>query len=265
MRLKFIEYSINCGIDEGEGVSNTQVSSDIRRTLAKDYFDGHLRLHIHIRFFDGEEYCASFDRNPKKLYIGDTVQCPDGHLGIIEGLPSEQEVSVLIKIAESMECPQVGTLRIGYARLKRINDFDYCTTDPLELAELAGFVFVGVLEDGELVPVPRLIPGGENELPDKMVEGRPVIVKHFPDTQTEVAGYGRHISEAIDVLSRCIIEMIGDTIRIEVTEGHQVTAQRLTLLSGPVEFSVGTFEGCHYDKLQEKDTKDSKSVLVKLA
>jgi hypothetical protein len=159
---------------------------------------------------------------------------------------------MLIRIAEFMEIPEIPpeiNIPRTVARLKRIDNGNYCVGHPLELVPLVSFVFTNVNKDREFIPKCGDISLRQNQLPNKMVEGTSEIVQYFPDAQTEVITHGRHIKEAVDLISRCVVDLFVDRIEIEVTEGQQITAQSIELLFSPIKFGVGTFNRSHNIKL----------------
>ena len=50
MRTKFIENLPNRTVNELDDVVDGQVSSNIRRSIAEQYINGWVNLHIHIKF-----------------------------------------------------------------------------------------------------------------------------------------------------------------------------------------------------------------------
>jgi hypothetical protein len=235
MTSKCLKYSLNSSINKTKDVLNSQVLSDGRRTIAEDYLNGRINLHIHIGF-DDEEFCATFDRDSPECPFRDVIEETTQNLEGTQDLSCEQQVSMLIKVAEFLQVPQVATFRARGTRLKRINDVGYCVADPLELTPLVLLVFGEVFENGEFIPNPRLITRRQDKFPDKVIKGTPIVVEHLPNAKTNLIGDRRHVTEAIDLISRSIVNIFGDIIEFEVTEGRQISANRIALLSGPGEF-----------------------------
>jgi hypothetical protein len=245
MTTKCLEDSSNCNINETEHISNSQVLSDGRRTIAEDYLEGRINLHVHIRFHD-EEFCAVFDRNSEIGSLRNTIdESPKANL--ITDNSSEQKVSMLVEVTQLMEIPQMLTGTVRNAWLKPINDVNNCIADTLELSPLLTFVFGKTIKDRKLVPFVGSVPCRQDKLPNEMVKGTSVVVKHLSNPQTNVIRHRRNVVEAIDLISRSIINIFGDNIGFEVTEGRDISVQSITLLSGPVEFSHRTFKGGHYE------------------
>lgn len=85
------------------------------------------------------------------------------------------------KFVEIPEIPPVVVRWCAIARLKRIYDGNYCVGDPFELTSLLAIVFSGVVKDWELIADCGIIPIGQNQFPNKMVEGTSEVVQHFSD------------------------------------------------------------------------------------
>ncbi len=244
MGFQVVENLVNRSSDETNDVYDGMVFSDSKRSITKEYLNGRVNLHVHVRF-EAEEYCAIFDRSIEVPSLGDFSTCPTQVQFLPEASSGEQKVSMLISVTKFMEIPEIPPAVVrqrAVAWLKRIYDGNYCVGHPFELTPLITIVFGDVDKDRELIAECELLPLRQNQLPNKMVEGTPEVVQHFPDTQAEVAGYGRHVSEAVDLISRCVIDIFGDSIEFEVVEGQQISAQSLTLFFGPVKFSKRTIE-----------------------
>jgi hypothetical protein len=242
-------------------IIHREVCSNIKRSIAKDYLDGRLNLHVHVRF-GTEEYCAVFDRNSIIGPVGDLATRPTDTYFLPQGAPGEQEVMMLVYITENVEVPEMLPVIVysrAVARLKRIYDGDYCIGDPSELSELLMVVSGNILEDWELVASRGLIPLRKNELPNKVVEGTSEVVEHFPDAQANIIRHGRHVSETIDLISRIRFGLFCDNIGFEVTEGRQFSGQFLALFLGPVAFSERTIKGGNHEQ-DSSQTKDSSGI-----
>jgi len=246
---------LNGVLNKSENIVDHHVSSDFLRGIAEEYLNGRLNIHVHIRF-DTEEYCAICDRDREIFSLDGLAVFPRERDSLSKVASREQEVAMLIRVTKSVEIPEIISTRT-LARLKRIDDGDYCVGDPLELTKLLCLIFRGVNEDGEFIPISRLVTSRKNQLPNKMVERTPEVIQHFSDAQTQVFGHGRYVNEAVECISRIRFELFCDTIRFGITQGYQLHAQSLTLFSGPGKFNVGTFEGGHNDTLQ-KDSGNSK-------
>ena len=130
---------------------------------------------------------------------------------------------MLIRIAKPLEIPEIlqedFILTRAVTRLKRIYNGNYCVRNPLELTAFVDIIFGGVVEDGELIPKGSNITRGDDHLPDDMIKQTSEIVQHFTDSQSQIFGNGRYFSEAVDVVSRYVVDLFDDSIGFEVTEG----------------------------------------------
>lgn len=265
MRTKAFKNLIYGTMDEFTNIGNWRVCPDIRRSLAKEYLDSWSTIHLHIGF-DSEEYCAILDGNIEVLGVGSGHMSDIAYEDIIpQGTSAQNEVPVFIYVTEDLEIPEILPVVLvprTIARLKRIDNGDYCVGHPLELNLLRSFVFVDVLEDRELALIGGHVSRRQDKLPNKMVERTSEVVEHFPDEKFNPVGHRRYFSEAIaiDILSRCIINIFGDTIRIDIAEGRQLFLQRLQVLLGPVKFSERTINGRHVKQFRKESegAKDSK-------
>lgn len=158
MRTKFSEDFFYGTINKAKHISDSQVLSDRRRTIAEDYLESRINLHLHIGF-DDEEYCVVFDRDSEIGCSGDIVEEGTKSNFIIDE-PSKQKVSMLIKVTQLVEFPQVLARTITYAGLKFINEINYCGADPLELSRLVTFVFARNSVDRKFVANCGSIPLG---------------------------------------------------------------------------------------------------------
>ena len=57
MRTKTAKNLVNCCSDEADDVYNGKVFPEIKRTIAEEYLDAGLNIHVHFGF-GAEEYCA---------------------------------------------------------------------------------------------------------------------------------------------------------------------------------------------------------------
>jgi hypothetical protein len=202
--MKPTEYFPNGHTDKVNNILDGQVFSDIGRSIAEQYIDGWTNLHAHVRFHT-EEYCAVFDNSievPNFRHIG---ACPNETHLFPEASPSEQKVSMLIRITKLMEVPEILPEIVvprTVARLKRIYDGNYCVGNSFELTPFLSIVPGNVVINGEFVSDGGDIPLRQNPLPNEMVKGTPEVIQHFANTQAKVFGNGRHIDEAVDLISR---------------------------------------------------------------
>jgi hypothetical protein len=242
MGTKTIKSLMHGTIDKVTNITNGEVCSDIRRSIAKEYLDSGANIHIHIGF-NSEEYCAILDRNIEIGRLGDRIECARYADIFPQGAPAQNEVPVFIRVTEDLEIPEIAPIVIcprTVARLKRIDNGDYCVGHPFELTPLLSFIFGDIIEDRELVSLGRGIPFRQNKLPDEMVKRATEVVKHLSNKEFDTAWHGRYFLEAVDALSRCIIDIFGDNVRIDIAKGRQLSVQRLDVLLGPIKFSERT-------------------------
>lgn len=89
MRAKSVKNLTHRTFDKINDISDGQICSDARRSIAEEYLDGRVNLHIHVRF-DTEEYCALFDRNTEVVSsYGFLGTCPNQVHFPCEGSSSE--------------------------------------------------------------------------------------------------------------------------------------------------------------------------------
>jgi hypothetical protein len=253
MRTKLFKNPIYGTINKTENVTNGQVGSNVRWSIAKEYLNARTNIHIHIGFDDLEEYCAILDKDSEISCLGNIIEDSRDADFSPESASSEKQVPMFIRVVQDMEIPkslpEIGVSRT-IARLKRIDNSNRCVGHPLELVPLLEFIFVDVVKDRELISMGGFVPFRQNKLIDEMVEGATEVVEHLPNEQTDTARYGRHLLEAVDALSRCVIDIFGDSVRFRATKGRQLSIQYLKVLSGPGKFSFGTFKRGHDDELQ---------------
>jgi hypothetical protein len=248
MGFKTFKNLINGHLNKVTNIANWKVCSDVRRSIAKEYLNSWSNIHLHIGF-DSEEYCATLNGNIVVDYVGTRTRPDKIYKNIFpQGASTQYEVPMLIYVTEDLQIPETPPEIIfprTIARLKRIDNGDYCVGHPLELALLRSFVFVDIPKDRKLAPIGRSITLRQDELPNKMVERTSEVVENFPNEKFNPIGHGWYFSEAVDILSRFVIYIFGDTIRIDIAKGRQLSIQRLKVLLGPVKFSKGTIYGSH--------------------
>ena len=88
MGTKSSEHLPNGGINKLDYAFDGQICSDIRRSIAEEYLDGWLNIHIHVRF-EAEEYCTIFDRGIQIHTFGDSATCPNQTHLLAEGSSGE--------------------------------------------------------------------------------------------------------------------------------------------------------------------------------
>ena len=260
MRTETVENFGNRGLDEhGSNTRNREVGSNVRRSIAEDYINGRLDIHTHVEFAT-EKYCALLNRDIEVIPLGDTTSKMSDTEYASEGASGEQQVSMLIRIIQDVQIPEplpVVVFPRTIARLKLVDDTDYCVRHPFEFTSLFSLVADGVIEDGEFVPFSGSIPLRQDELPDEMVEGTSEVVKHLTDDDIDSVGHGRHILEAADLLSRVIIDITDKGIGFEILDGRQVPAKRLYVLAGPVILNPRPFKRSYDKTLQKTDSRDA--------
>ena len=254
MGTEALENNIDRGLNKQGDIQYGEVGSNVRRSIAEDYANARLDIHVHIEFAT-EKYCALLNRDIEIMPTGGTtIEEPGYTKDTTERTPCEQQVSMLIRIIQAMKVPEPLPVVVWprtIARLKRIDDADYCTRHPLELAPLFSLVTGGVVKDGELISLGRVIPLRQDKLPNKIVEGTSVVVEHLSDDDIDPLGHGRHILEAADLLSRVIIDIADNDIGFEVLDGQQVPFERLDVLSGPGILNQRSIEGSHGKTLRK--------------
>jgi hypothetical protein len=260
MTLEFSENCVDPEVDEIGNIQYGEVDSNIRRSVAEDYVNARLDLHIHLEF-PTEKYCALLNRDVEISPSGSTaLKCQHTEYAT-KSTPCEQQVPVLIRIVQDMQIPEMppeGVLPRTVARLKLVDDANYCGRHPSELASLFSLIVDRVVEDGELVAVVGNLTFRQDQLPNKMVEGTTEVVEHLPDDDVNPIWHGRHMVEAADLLSRLIIDIAGNDIGFEVLEGREVSLKRLDVFSGPVILDQRPFKISHDKKLRKPDSKDPK-------
>ena len=254
MGTKTVKNHIHRNSDKFNNVKDWESFGDVSRSIAEDYLDSRLNIHIHIGF-STEEYCAVFNREGQQ----DCTDSPNKSSRYMrfstDNTHGDQQVSMFIYITQNLEIPEI--LPIGnrirtVARLKRINDGDYCIGHPAELTSFASLIFGDTVKDWKLISGSRDIPFGQDELPNKMVKRATEVIKYLPNEKVKPIWNGRYFVEAVDLVSRCTIDIFGDNIRIEVTEGRQLSAKYLELLCSPGKFSKGVIDGSHNKTLQKE-------------
>lgn len=258
MRSQTSKRLLNAHMNIGDDGGDSKVATDAIRSVANEYSDGRTNIHLHVGFAS-EEYCAILDRNSQVLRPGDALPLPRNPRNPVKRASGEQQVSVLIRVAQDLQLPEMLPVIVWprtVARLKRVYDGAYCIGYPFELVPLLSLIQESVFVDRELVPGGRGISFGQHELPDKVVKGTTEVVKHLTKKDFKAARHRRHLLEAADLLSRLVIDIAGDDIGIEVTKGEQLSAQRLDVYTGPVILGKRTFEGSH-DTNSPEDSKDA--------
>ncbi len=184
MRRKLSENSINSNFNKTEYIFDSQILPDGKRTIAEDYLEFRLNLHIHIRF-DHEEFCAVFDGLSDDLGVGQSIN-KNAITNFGSNNDGNEQIPMLIKIAQFMETPQVFERTIMLKRLNVIDDTNYCGTDPLELSPLITFVFNRDTIDGEFIPGCGYVPFRKYKLPNEMVKRASKVIEQFTDSQAEI-------------------------------------------------------------------------------
>ena len=218
--------------------SNREVGSNVGRSIAENYMNGRLNIHTHVEFAT-EKYCALLNRNIEVMPFGDMPSKCAHTKYAAKSASGEQQVSMLIRIIQDVQVPEPPPVVVWprtIARLKRIDDTDYCVRHSLEFTTLFSLIADGIVEDREFIPFVGVVALGQNELPYEMVEGTSKVIKHLSNDDIDSIGHGRHLLEAADILSRCVIDIGVKGIGFEVLDGSQVPAKRLDVLAGPVVF-----------------------------
>ena len=259
MAFETAETFIYRSEDVSDNAENGKVLPDVRRSIAEEYLNARCNIHLHVGF-GTEEYCANFNIHSEIISSRDTAtELSRNRQGLAEGATRDKQVSVLIRVAQNLELPEVPPVVIDsrtVARLKPIHDGAYCVGHPAELSPLLSLIADGVVENRELISGVGGITFGQDKLPDKVVERGAGVVEHLPDKHIEASRHGRNMVEAADLISRLIIDIFGNDIGFEVTEGRDVLAKRLDMFVSPVILSNGTVQRSHYEKLQE-DSEDA--------
>jgi hypothetical protein len=255
----YIDRTINEPCDTQCG----EVFTNVGRSIAEDYTNARLDVHLHIRF-STEEYCAILNRDIEIISSGNsTTEGTRDSKHLTEGSPCEEQVSVLVRIVQDLKIPEIPPVVVWprtITRLKRIDYGTHCVGHPSELPPFFSLILDGVFEDRELIPVVGDIPLGQNQLPDQMVKGAPKVVEHLSKEHFHAEWHRRYILEAADLLSRLVIDIAGNDIGIEVLDGQELSVQHLDMFTGPVILNARTVEGSHAKALREENSKDSKGL-----
>jgi hypothetical protein len=195
MRAQATKDYIDRTINQSGDAQCGEVSPDVGRSIAEDYANARLDIHLHIRFAT-EEYCAILNRDIEVISSRDspTEGTRDSQY-LTEVSPCEEQVSVLVRIVQDLKIPEIPPVVVWprtITRLKRIDNGTYCAGHASELAPFFSLVSDGVIEDRELVPVVGNVPCGQDQLPDQMVEGASEVVEHFSKQHFHAGGHGRY-------------------------------------------------------------------------
>lgn len=254
MRAELQKGIVNRNMDEAEDIGDWQsVGSYHRRSVGEQYLDSGFDLHVHL-LLGSEEFCAFFDRGNDHAHPREAALVRhqvDGE----GGSPVGEQVSMFVHVAKNLEEPK--SLVSAIARLQTIDDCFHSIGHPAYLVPLFCAVFGRIDEDRELVAGAWGLIVGKNKLPEQVVETGSAIVEGISHEQAEVIGNERHLREAIDILSRLTVGLIGDFIEVEITEGSTAIIKVIEILSCSPSLGVGAIERSDHVEESQEDSEDT--------
>ncbi len=109
MTTKSVKNLTNGTSDKLDNIYYGEDLTDIGGSIAEEYIDGRLKLHIHIGF-SSEEYCAIFNNRDSQVNSCNSSEfgvCARHTQFLSQRAPSEQQVSMLIYVTKDLEIPKI--------------------------------------------------------------------------------------------------------------------------------------------------------------
>jgi hypothetical protein len=260
MRTKSIKNLLDRHFNESNNAIYVDCSN-FRWSIAEEYINSWIDIHLHIRA-GTEEYCAFFNWSSRELSLDGQVKVSNNR-HLFDNTSNEKQVPVLVRVTQNLEIPEIPPMVVNLptiARLKRINDGNYCVGHPSEFLPLFSFIFGDIIEDGKLVTFIGDIPFGQDKLPNEMVKRTTEIVEHLSNKDIKTIRHWRYVTEAENLLSCLTIDIIDDDIVIHIADGRQFAIQSLEVLYAPSILSKWTIDGgCTHEQFTS-ETKYSQGV-----
>lgn len=148
-----------------------------------------------------------------------------------------QQDPVLLDVVKSVEHPQEVIPSLVW--FERVDCVDSFLRRSLYFSALLGFVFRGIVLDGEVDPIGiwRIVPRiATDQLKSEMIERTHQILNDVPSDEWQALGRGFNASDVIDWLSGVRVYLTSDSIRIGVEESADLFLQVRDVFFGPFDF-----------------------------
>lgn len=213
------------------------------------------KLHILIHFLIGsthEEFVALLQREESVSGLEEQTDCGDFLTGkrlpherrhirsevktLVHGTHGYQE-AVFFNIVKSVETPEkvIPTL----VRLERVDGIECLLPRSLYFSVLFGFIFRGVIRDGEVNPIrvwrmpPRV---ARNQLIGEMVQGTHEVLDGVTGDKRETFRSRLDTGEIINQFSRCRVALGSDFVGVGFEELADFPIKVRDVLFGPFDF-----------------------------
>lgn len=226
-----------------------------RPILFERYLNGWLHIHIHIRCrfaeLDAEHFCAVLGgpcgplgiRATDNLSVrlaGVNTELKDGHVR-----NDDYEQFMLVGHVHVVQDPQRMPLETFavVVGLQRLDDICCGGGDTAYFSPVTGlFKFLRPVADREFVPIAGGSAIYDNELGDKMVQGRPALVNDLSGNDGKPK---RRLwaDDAKNMLSCVVVWLTNDGVSVAVQKISDVTIEILDVLIDPLDLGPDTVEG----------------------
>lgn len=230
--------------DRGNGFTDSlkdleDVTVFSRNCFAERYAESRLEIHIHIFMSDSNDFCATLQRsrvdgNRDSCFWRDTEPL-NIDVGDID--ENEWEVPMLVDVREFLEQPE--RLVPSIARLHFGNYGLGLCADSSQLPFTLLFKLNLVNENGELNRPGRDFFICQDQRPDQVVEGRPVIIDSIPQDSVDTSRDGRRVGlKPPDMLKGIRVKIVGDTVGVTFDGLCDGLIQRVTMLVRTCNFRL---------------------------
>ncbi len=218
--------------------------------LSERYINEEIHFLLRFRFGDGQEYIASFQREPLDLgrnestlqsgncsELSSHVRVPTWQDAVAAQVrvDSEQQF-MLVNNVEVVDVPEQFTLtsRVWFDSVNRVS----CVlAEFLYSSSAVGFIFLGALADGkvEIVEGAGRASGDAHQMVGQMLKTAPEVMNGIPDYGRNLRGNLPNVTEIIAALSGVRVVLGSDVIRASTPseERHPCSLQILDVLVGP--------------------------------
>ena len=209
-------------------------------------------IRFRVRLID-EEFIACFQREQGvlgsdeqrkmgDLIIGNEGSQPPHECGAsvdaLETRTDRHQQAVLIHDVKFVQLPEgVIPSLVWFDRIDRI---DRVLPHALYLSRLAGFIFLGGVEDRkiDIIEGPRLTRSDQDELVGQMIESTSQTLQDFPRDHVDDRWHLTHADEIVNELSRLRMSLGADNVRISGEESLEGFIQLLDVVLGPFDLSL---------------------------